>query len=62
MKDKIIGCVIAGAMAWATWTTIQLHQIQSDLAVIAVRMETIAVHTDRLNQLEAAVWPRAWRR
>lgn len=56
--DKIMGAVIIGAVLWATWTTVQLYQIKSDLTVVLVRMERIESAERRIEALEAAMWPR----
>lgn len=56
-----MAAVVIGAVAWATFTTAQLYQIKADLAVVVVRLEKLAEHEKRLERIEAAIWPTAWR-
>jgi hypothetical protein len=37
----IVGLLVSGATAWATWTTVSLNSLHEEIAVVRAKMETL---------------------
>lgn len=50
----IIAAVIAGGVGWATWVSTTLYEIK-------IAVGELKSYEQRIERLEASVWPDIWR-